>query len=138
MLCPGDEDWRFVPLNEPHFIDGWLAAPDGGVQLTLLNGEGDLLQTSAKGVSIAEVYSECLPPGEYFLRASAPSKDVPIGYTFELSTQPCGGCCESGDGCLDPTIAECVCVDDDFCCTVSWDQACVNQAVRFCGARCPL
>ena len=48
-----------------------------------------------------------------------------------------GDCCSPGDpGCDDPTIAECVCEDDPFCCAIAWDGACVEAASWLCAAPC--
>ena len=46
--------------------------------------------------------------------------------------------CEAGD-ILDPTCSSCVesvCQADGFCCTTSWDDLCVSNAVELCGATC--
>lgn len=39
------------------------------------------------------------------------------------------GCCvpsAAPDCTADPTVAACVCAQDDFCCTTEWDEACVG------------
>ncbi len=40
-----------------------------------------------------------------------------------------GDCCvaDGGVGCLDLTVATCVCDADPFCCMVAWDEVCVDQ-----------
>ncbi|HWB81004.1 MAG TPA: hypothetical protein VG755_38840 [Nannocystaceae bacterium] len=47
-------------------------------------------------------------------------------------------CCDAQDtpGCDDMTVQDCVCSFDDFCCTDSWDDLCVQEAVEDCGAAC--
>ena len=41
-------------------------------------------------------------------------------------------------GCLQPGCCEIVCETDAFCCEVSWDETCVEQAVDLCGdIACP-
>lgn len=46
-------------------------------------------------------------------------------------------CSTSGEpGCSDPTLAECVCLTDVHCCSESYDELCVTQAVAQCGAVC--
>ncbi|HRX86645.1 MAG TPA: hypothetical protein P5572_16600 [Phycisphaerae bacterium] len=46
-------------------------------------------------------------------------------------------CCATGHGagCSDPTIQNCVCALDSFCCDVEWTQSCVDEVSLFgCGA----
>lgn len=48
-------------------------------------------------------------------------------------------CCMPSDqpGCLDdPALETCVCGIDAFCCDTQWDDQCVQEAVRQCGATC--
>lgn len=48
-------------------------------------------------------------------------------------------CCMPSDqpGCLDdPALETCVCGLDAFCCDTQWDDQCVQEAVRQCGATC--
>jgi hypothetical protein len=60
--------------------------------------------------------------------------------TCEQDCGPCGGggdCCEAqdGPGCGDAAIQACVCAQDDFCCTNTWDSVCVGEVEEFgCGA----
>ena len=52
---------------------------------------------------------------------------------------PCGGaCCEPKNepGCDDPDIMWCVCEMDPFCCEMSWDSLCVDEAQDMCGLDC--
>lgn len=44
-------------------------------------------------------------------------------------------CCTPGEvaGCPDPTITECVCAQDPYCCEDHWDELCVDQATTYCG-----
>lgn len=48
-----------------------------------------------------------------------------------------GNCCSShpGQGCQVPSVQECVCGDDPYCCENQWDNACVARA-ESCGADC--
>lgn len=48
-----------------------------------------------------------------------------------------GPCCTavSNAGCGDPYIEECVCFLDEYCCTVSWDDVCVDE-VGACADSC--
>jgi hypothetical protein len=39
-----------------------------------------------------------------------------------------------GIGCTDLACCDAVCAVDSFCCTVSWDTVCVNEAFTICGA----
>ncbi|MEM6291447.1 MAG: hypothetical protein AAGA54_09290 [Myxococcota bacterium] len=56
------------------------------------------------------------------------------------------GCFDNTDCCLEngsaecevPEVTECVCMQDAFCCAVTWDDLCVEQAVEDCGAQCSL
>ncbi len=56
-----------------------------------------------------------------------------------LGSDSCAhGLCFPG-GPLEPTCSTCVetvCAADAFCCTVAWDQACVNEAQSMCGTTC--
>jgi hypothetical protein len=49
-----------------------------------------------------------------------------------------GNCCENHPtpGCDVPAIEACVCANDSFCCSNSWDGLCVSGAVNNCGATC--
>jgi hypothetical protein len=49
-----------------------------------------------------------------------------------------GDCCvsHSGPECEVPDISSCVCGFDAYCCTVEWDDTCVEEAVDFCSAIC--
>ncbi|MCB9566286.1 MAG: hypothetical protein H6710_03565 [Myxococcales bacterium] len=47
-----------------------------------------------------------------------------------------GECCEPllAPGCGDPSVAECVCAQDEFCCVEQWDGQCVQEVEAFgCG-----
>lgn len=46
------------------------------------------------------------------------------------------GCCEAGSaGCADSAVAACVCAQDPFCCSTSWDAQCVAEVAQFgCGS----
>jgi hypothetical protein len=73
--------------------------------------------------------------------ASVDSDDQVGSFTLEVDSVEDGGdCCVPHDetGCEVDEVEDCVCVDlgDDFCCTFTWDQACVNEAIDFCGAGC--
>lgn len=48
-----------------------------------------------------------------------------------------GNCCapHDGMGCTNPEISMCVCANDEFCCSSSWDETCVGEIAEFnCGA----
>jgi Pregnancy-associated plasma protein-A len=48
-----------------------------------------------------------------------------------------GSCFEThGPGCSDFDCCKDVCETDSFCCTVSWDSICVNEAFELCGVPC--
>lgn len=51
---------------------------------------------------------------------------------------PGGSCCDvqAGPNCDTPAIQDCVCEYDDFCCTDTWDDTCVAEAVGICNAEC--
>jgi len=50
---------------------------------------------------------------------------------------PGGDCCSShgGRGCQVPTVSECVCDQDAYCCDTQWDATCAGRA-NLCGASC--
>ena len=45
-----------------------------------------------------------------------------------------GDCCtgSGGEGCDDPECEEIVCDEDGFCCNVTWDTLCAEQAAALC------
>jgi hypothetical protein len=62
-------------------------------------------------------------------------------YTVTVAFQPAvdgGSCCmaQMGAGCDVPEVQDCVCAFDDFCCTDTWDDQCVGEAVNNCAAIC--
>lgn len=50
-----------------------------------------------------------------------------------------GNCCIAhvGLGCEVPSVSQCVCAQDTYCCNSQWDSACVDQAIADCSANCP-
>ena len=44
-------------------------------------------------------------------------------------------CCQTSlePSCCNAVIADCVCLNDPFCCDIAWDSACVEQAQTTCG-----
>ncbi len=58
---------------------------------------------------------------------------------LSCSTQPPeSDCCQPSElpGCSDPSVSECVCEFDPYCCGTSFDETCTNVAVAYCGASC--
>lgn len=53
---------------------------------------------------------------------------------------PVGDCCraQSGPGCEEPDVSECVCAQDAYCCLIRWDERCVRDVEMLscgtCGA----
>jgi hypothetical protein len=49
-----------------------------------------------------------------------------------------GDCCTAHEtvGCSDLAVTKCVCAMDSFCCEVSWDNLCVQEAKEQCNAKC--
>jgi hypothetical protein len=48
-----------------------------------------------------------------------------------------GGCCtaQSGPGCSDAAVEQCVCAQDSYCCDTKWDSICVGEVDSFgCGS----
>ncbi len=102
--------------------------------------------------------SLCVPPGTWYLvvaRGTFPTPTAPggdcgmLGFKYTLSTQVQDNCqdpCGSGPSCLLPhstpgcSDAACcseVCAVDPLCCNKSWDQLCVDQAVKDCDIPAP-
>jgi hypothetical protein len=51
--------------------------------------------------------------------------------------QTTGDCCVGGTnpGCSNPSIEQCVCAQDDYCCTTEWNDLCVDEVDQFgCGS----
>ncbi|NJK33342.1 MAG: hypothetical protein HC927_13600 [Deltaproteobacteria bacterium] len=51
---------------------------------------------------------------------------------------PGGTCCvaHGTPGCSVPSIQQCVCALDPFCCNSQWDSLCVQGAINSCSAAC--
>lgn len=51
-----------------------------------------------------------------------------------------GSACEAHGtgGCEEGSCCELICAEDPYCCLVKWDQNCVCDARRLCGATCPV
>ena len=49
-----------------------------------------------------------------------------------------GNCCQPQDApfCEDPDVVDCVCEIDAYCCEVSWDDVCIEQAIEECELNC--
>ena len=50
-----------------------------------------------------------------------------------------GDCCQDGfgnPGCGDIGCQDCVCEQDDFCCSVAWDLGCIGVAGTLCLDEC--
>jgi hypothetical protein len=74
--------------------------------------------------------------------------DLCVAEVTNLGCGICGGarpagldvadqCCSAHDGagCSDPTIADCVCGTDPYCCMIMWDQVCVDEIAEYgCGS----
>ena len=48
-------------------------------------------------------------------------------------------CCTTSEaaGCKDSKIMNCVCAEDDYCCSTAWDGQCVSEVAKFqCGTAC--
>lgn len=59
-----------------------------------------------------------------------PPSDAPV--------MPSSDCCDAhpSPGCADELVRDCVCAEDEFCCSARWDQTCVNlvtEASPACG-----
>jgi hypothetical protein len=53
--------------------------------------------------------------------------------------QDSGNCCvaHAQPSCEVPSVSQCVCAQDAYCCNNQWDGMCVTQAINDCGANCP-
>jgi hypothetical protein len=63
--------------------------------------------------------------------------------TVDCIGDACGGpgacnVAHGGIGCSDATCCATVCAADFFCCQVSWDEVCVDEAVALCGIALPV
>lgn len=84
---------------------------------------------------------ECLPAGEYYYPVlSEPYSEGP--YAITVSAYDCDRCTDApGDcfeahgtpGCDDPECCSLVCEADPCCCSLGWDQLCVELADPLCG-----
>lgn len=59
-----------------------------------------------------------------------------IGGCLPPEPPPPDDCCidNAGPGCLDPEVEACVCAQDPYCCSYTWDDVCVGYVDAFgCG-----
>lgn len=121
------------------------------VRFDLALGDIDaVLTTAADGVVVAEsasvigeeVVSAVSDGGRYVLEVSLFEPGAPAGspYTVEVlvAAEADNDCCtESGaPGCSDPSLRECVCAVDPYCCVSGFDAYCVQLGVSQCASQC--
>jgi len=72
--------------------------------------------------------SEPPPPGDTGDPPPGDTGEPPPGDTGE-EPPPAGGCCDINmtPGCDDPTVQDCVCMQDAYCCDTAWDEVCVGE-----------
>jgi len=147
VLCPGDEDWWRLELDEPANVvvrlDG--EAPPN-IDLTLVDAQEQVLDESRDSLSTELVEATCLASGRYSIGVTMTESGVARGnyrLELELDPAPCratNACCTAttGTGCSSALELErCVCEIDDFCCLTAWDSTCAAISMSACGAICP-
>jgi len=144
VICPDNQDWFALNLSSASGVTIGLSGdspPD--IDLELLADDLTSIANSNLAGSEENITSPCLEPGTYYAlveiyQGGEVAGDYDIDIQFDAMA--CEGlCCEtsSNPGCSDSSsIEDCVCEADDFCCTDSWDTACVATAVDECGAQC--
>ena len=113
----------------------------GGIPLDSI-----LLSTSGGICTPFEVWLPPLPGGITVLRwVHGDGAGVFLIDDLVVELEGCCGathdCCETGGaGCVDPAIAECVCLVDPYCCETAWDALCVGlveeSGCGHCGGSC--
>ncbi|MEM7159674.1 MAG: hypothetical protein AAF799_42935 [Myxococcota bacterium] len=101
-------------------------------------------QGSSSGSSTTEPFDPTLP-GPGTTSGAEPMTSSSSSDGGESSTSSSGtteaddlSCCEAhaSPGCDDEGVLACVCEQSPECCDQAWDDTCVVQAVRSCGADC--
>lgn len=76
--------------------------------------------------------------GDYLLHVfNYGPQSAPYQINFSSVTSD-NSCCEASDspGCNEPSVLSCLCAIDSVCCTGSFDEVCVQEAIAECGAQC--
>lgn len=109
---------------------------------------GSLLQVACDDDSCGANYESIIvglgvDPGlTYYIRIGGWQADAGAG-SFTITLTPVQAACadatgecgepHGGLGCNDPTCCDVVCQANPLCCTLAWDNACVNDAILYCG-----
>jgi hypothetical protein len=133
--CETDSDCKPIPLDP---LIGDLFAGDPLAQLAaaflmdLLYGKEAEHELHMQCLPVAQGYGVCAP-------CSNPTKACGTGSTGQTGSGNCDhNVCEAG-GPLDPTCGLCaaaVCLNDFYCCTVEWDDMCIQHANSVCAVAC--
>lgn len=93
------------------------------------------------GVDDTETLLAVSNGGSYLLYAfSYYGGPAPYTVTFKTDFESLNSCCETSEEpfCNDGSVMACVCAIDGNCCTGSFDELCVQEAIAECGAQCEL
>ncbi len=146
IICPDNEDWFALNVSSTAQLTISVEGdnpPD--IDLSLLDDELNGIDDSATASSNESLTTTCLDPGTYYALVDIYQGGMVAGnYSIDIDfdADACVGavCCETSDdpGCAgSSTIEDCVCAEDDFCCTDFWDSTCVMIASEQCDAMCP-
>ena len=154
-----DTDWYQITLNRPTEVTFSISnnlpmvigiVDTGGVANCALATA--LFPFAVSPFCGSAEFTTCLNPGTYWFFAGpngfdgfpcdGGANEYEITLTCVNLGAPCASVCEladhdcfttGGPGCTDIDCCEDICSIDPFCCNVSWDGLCVNQAIQFCG-----
>jgi len=116
---------------------GWTYSPqgEGSGACTLVCPDDATIPNDAAACSATITLPPPFPVGS--CGAVSCSVQVPSargGFVLAPRGEGAGSCCESngGQGCSDSTCEAAVCIQDSFCCEVTWDGFCAAEAASIC------
>lgn len=124
-------------------VGGGGTAVGGGSDLTSSSDAGSTAADAAKTDASASDTTSAADSGatsDAGTVADAGTSVKDSGTTSSDIAPNTGDCCtvSKNPGCGDPKIQECVCAQDDYCCSDAWDSQCVTEVGKFkCAAACP-
>ena len=129
------------------------AAVTSGISSSASGGGGDCCQTNPSPGCNDGAVAQCVCAADSYCCSTAWDSAC-VSEVDSLGCGSCGGsvvaasssgsggggfCCQTNasPGCGDPNIENCVCPNDDYCCTVEWDSLCVDEVTTLGCGSCP-
>jgi hypothetical protein len=133
--CKTDLDCKPIaldPLVSELFKGDPLAQLGAAFLMDWLFGKGEQHELHMQCLPVAQGYGVCSP-------CSNPTKACGTGSSGQTGSGKCDhNVCEAGTP-LDPTCGLCaaaVCLKDFYCCTVGWDEMCMQHVNDVCAVGC--